>query len=77
MTAEAILGLIIRLVGLLSMLMGLHHGVYALLQYADTNLVPAAQYPASSHAIGALMYLVMGFIIVKAADGIVKFAYKK
>ncbi len=75
MNAKEYLGVVIRIFGLFVALYGLYQGFYAIIELA--GLVPDSHSPASRHALFAAIFLIIGICIVRTADHVVHFAYKK
>jgi hypothetical protein len=75
MTPKDILGIIVRAMGLFIIFYGAYNGLFAAAE--AVGLLPAAQLPASHHAVGTVLLLVLGLVVVRNADRLVELAYKK
>jgi hypothetical protein len=75
MNVKEILGLIIRVFALLLAGYGLYHMFYAVIEQA--GLVPYSTIPAPRHALFGAFYFAIAIVIVRTADHIANFAYKK
>jgi hypothetical protein len=70
---EDALGLLIRVFGLLIVAYAIYDEMFAGLEAA--GFIPNARETASKHGLFAILYFLIGIVIVKAADQIVRFAY--
>ncbi len=74
MTAKDVLGLIVRLFGLLLMVCGIYGEIYALMELAGYK--SEARYTTTVHVVYGLILLVLGYVVIKAAPAIENFCYK-
>jgi hypothetical protein len=70
---EDVLGLFIRVFGLMIAAYAFYSEFFAAIEVA--GFTPSAHETASTHALFGVLYLLIGVVIVKAADYIVKFSY--
>jgi|HubBroStandDraft_5_1064220.scaffolds.fasta_scaffold2177671_1 hypothetical protein len=75
MTPGDILGLFIRIFGLLVAVYGIYNMLFA--ASAALDLVMAAHSPAGLYMLFGAIYVILGVVVLRAADKIVAFAYPR